>query len=88
MPVDEENRVTKITEASLKRMPSPMAKRLRPALRPELEEEFLDWVEDLRYKPHLSSPILRQMLFEAFVGGWGAKIRQLKKRKKERDEGS
>jgi len=85
MPVSEDNKkITSITEASLERMPRPMAKRLRPALRPELEGEFLECIEDLGYGPHLASPMLRQMLFELFVGGWGAKTRQLKKRKAQR----
>jgi hypothetical protein len=85
MPVDENNKVTKVTEASLARMPRPMAKRLRPALRPEVEDEFLECIEDLGYKAHLASPMLRQMLFELFVGGWGAKTRQLKRRKAEKE---
>ena len=81
MPVDENYKVTKITEASLGRMPKPMARRLKPGLRPELEPEFLECIEDLGYGVHLASPMQRQMLFELFVGGWGAKTRQLKRRK-------
>lgn len=85
MPVDENNKVTKITEESIGRMPRPMAKRLRPGLRPEIEDEFLECVEDLGYKAHLASPMQRQMMFEFFIGGWGAKTRQLKRRKAERE---
>lgn len=77
----EENEITKITEAMLEGMSRKSARRLRPALNPSLETEFLECVGDMGYETHLSSPMLRQMLFELFVGGWGAKTRQLKRRR-------
>jgi len=81
MPVDESYKVTKITEGSLDRMSRPAAKRLRPGLRPEVEAEFLECMGDMGYEAHLASPMMRQMLFELFVGGWGAKTRQLKRKR-------
>lgn len=81
MSVDDAGKITPITESALERMPSRIARRLRPALRPELEAEFLECIGDMGYEEQLASPMLRQMLFELFVGGWGAKVRQLKRRK-------
>jgi hypothetical protein len=78
---ESRNKVTKITEGSLDRMPRSAAKRLRPGLRPEVEVEFLECMGDMGYEAHLASPMMGQMLFELFVGGWGAKTRQLKRRK-------
>lgn len=82
---DESNTPIPITEAALERMPRPMSKRLRAGLRPEIEAEFLECIDDFGYKEQLASPMLRQILFELFIGGWGAKIRQLKRRKTERE---
>ena len=77
-------KITPITEGALEKMPRKMSKRLRPALHPELEEEFYEFVKDMKYEAWLASPLVAQILFEMFIGGWGAKIRQLKKRKAQR----
>lgn len=68
-----------ITEESLRRMPKKMARRLRPALRPIILKEFEEWVDDMGYQAHMSSPMLRQFLYESFIGGWGARVRQMKR---------
>ena len=70
-----------ITEKSLARMPKAMAKRLKLGLRPEMVPEFEEWVGDMGYASLVASPMMRQFLFEAFIGGWGAKVRQLKRKK-------
>lgn len=82
MPATENGKIITITEDALRRMPKPMAKRLKPALRETMIPEFEEWIEDMGYKSFTASPMLRQLLFEAFVGGWGAKVRQLKRKKK------
>ncbi len=82
MPADETGKVIPITQAALDRMPSQLRKRLKLALRPELPPEFDEWVRDMGYESHVASPMLRQLLFEAFVGGWGAKVRQVKRGRK------
>ena len=82
MPASEDGKVILITEAALERMPKPMAKRLKLGMREEMPPEFDEWVEDMGYEAFAASPMLRQLLFEAFVGGWGAKVRQLKRKKK------
>ncbi len=81
MPVDEDYKVIQITEATIDGMPAKMGRRLKPGLRPEVEDEFLEFMGDMGYEAHMASPILRQMMFESFIGGWGAKVRQLKRRK-------
>lgn len=81
MPATETGKVIPITEAALDRMPKPMAKRLKLGLREEMPPEFDEWIEDMGYESFKASPMLRQLLFEAFVGGWGAKVRQLKRKK-------
>ncbi len=87
MPVSEEYKLIPITENGIRDMPKPMARRMRVALtQPEVEGEFFEFVKDMGYEPHMASAVLRQMLFEAFIGGWGAKTRQIKRRKKERAE--
>jgi len=83
MPTTEDGNVIPITEAALERMPRQISKRLKLGLRPELPPEFDEWVEDMGYQSFKASPMLRQLLFEAFVGGWGAKVRQLKRKKKD-----
>ena len=45
------------------------------------EEEFYEFIEDMGYGAWLASPMVSQLLFETFIGGWGSKTRQLKKRK-------
>lgn len=85
MPTDEAGKVIPITEASLARMPKRMARRLRVGLRPEVCPEFDEWVEDMGYRAMASSPMVRQLMYEAFVGGWGAKIRQLKQKRRTQD---
>ena len=83
MPTNKHGEVIPITRATLDRMPKRLAKRLKLGLRPELPPEFEEWVVDMGYEAHVASPMLRQLLFEAFVGGWGAKVRQLKRKKKQ-----
>lgn len=77
-------KITPITEEALEKMPRKMSKRPKPALHPELEEEFYEFVEDMGYETWLASPMVAQLLFETFIGGWGSKTRQLKKRKARR----
>lgn len=84
MPAEETGKVIPITEAALERMPKRMAQRLRVGLRPEMCPEFDEWVQDMGYRSMTASPMVRQLLFEAFIGGWGAKIRQLKQKKRAR----
>lgn len=74
-------KITPITEEALEEMPRKMSKRLRPALQPGVEEEFYEFIEDMGYGAWLASPMVSQLLFETFIGGWGSKTRQLKKRK-------
>ena len=69
-----------ITAKSLARMPKPMAKRLKLGLRAEMVPEFEEWIVDMGYSSLVASPMMRQFLFEAFIGGWGAKVRQLKRK--------
>lgn len=68
-----------ITEDALERMPKRMARRLRPGLRPVILDEFEEWICDMGYQAHTASPMLRQFLYEAFIGGWGARVRQMKR---------
>ena len=85
MPATETGKVIPITEASLARMPKAMAKRLKLGMREEVPPEFDEWVKDMGYHSFSASPMLRQIMFEAFIGGWGAKVRQLKRKKKGAD---
>ena len=71
-----------ITEEALAKMPKAMARRLRIGMRPEMLPEFQEWAEDMGYTALLVSDHLQQLLFEAFIGGWGAKFRQLKRKQK------
>lgn len=82
MPADENGTVIPITQESLERMPKRIAKRLKPGVHPVLQEEFHEWVQDMGYTAHVESPMVRQLLFEAFVGGWGSKTRQIKRKKR------
>lgn len=79
MPIEEKSSVIPITESSLQKMPKRMAKRLKLGLRPELYHEFDEWIADMGYESFKASPMLRQLLFESFIGGWGAKVRQNKR---------
>lgn len=83
MPAKETGKVIPITEATLERMPKRMARRLKLGLRPEVSPEFEEWIADMDYGAFVESPMIRQLLFEAFIGGWGAKVRQLKRKKRE-----
>lgn len=80
MPTTDSGQVIAITEETLARAPKRIAKRLKLGLRPGMEKEFREWVDDMGYVSHIESPMVRQMLFEAFIGGWGAKVRSLKKK--------
>ena len=78
-------KITPITEEALEKMPRKMSKRLKPALHPGVEEEFYEFIEDMGYESWLASSMVAQLLFETFIGGWGSKTRQLKKRKAQRN---
>jgi len=82
MPVRENGDVFPITDETLERMPKKAARRLKVGRRPELQKEFREWVSDMGYEAQCASPMVRQLLFESFIGGWGAKIRQLKRKEK------
>lgn len=69
-----------ITAAALKKMPKRMARRLRPGMRSQVAEEFDGWLEDMGYQQHMASPLLRQFMYESFIGGWGAKTREYRKK--------
>ena len=69
-----------ITKESLKKMPRAAAKRMKIAAKNDLTIEFEEWTTDMGYVSMIASPILRQLLFEAFIGGWSAKIRQIKRK--------
>ena len=56
--------------------------RMKPSARKDLRLEFEEWVADMRYDA--LTPAFRMYLFEAFVGGWGAKVRGIKRQKKAR----
>ena len=69
-------------------MPKPGSKemfdrRMRPAKKKVVQREFEEFVRDLRYESLLGSPAMKAYLFEFFVGGWGAKTRQIKRKKKQ-----
>jgi len=56
--------------------------RMKPGSRQDVKDEFEEWVRDMSYEALLGSPATKAYLFEAFVGGWGSKIRQLKRKRK------
>lgn len=87
MKTTEDRDVIPITEAALKRMPKRMAMRLKLGMREQMPPEFDEWIEDMGYEAYKASPMLRQLLFEAFTGGWGAKVRQLKRKKRATQRG-
>lgn len=55
---------------------------MRPAKSQRVSKEFDAWIHDLAYDSLLESPDMKAFLFEAFVGGWGAKTRAIKRREK------
>ncbi len=57
-------------------------RRMRPAGKQAVRREFDEWVRDMAYESLLGSPAMKAYLFEAFVGGWGAKTRAVKKKAK------
>jgi len=83
MPVKENGDVILVTKDALLRMPKPMARRLKLGTRKKMISEFDEWIKDMGYQPFRASPMVRQLLYEAFVGGWGAKIRQIKRNESE-----
>lgn len=54
--------------------------RMKSGSRKDLQLEFEEWIADLRYEA--LTPAFKAYLFEAFVGGWGAKVRRLKRRRR------
>lgn len=56
--------------------------RMKPGKRQDVQDEFAEWVSDLKYEALLGSPAIKAYLFEAFVGGWGAKTRQVKRKRR------
>jgi len=59
-------------------------RRMRPAKRAAVQKEFEEWVRDMAYQSLMGSPAMKAYLFEAFVGGWGAKTRAVKRKAKKR----
>ena len=60
-------------------------RRMRPARNEHVQREFEDWISDMTYESLLGSPAMKAYLFEAFVGGWGAKTRAVKRKEKRRE---
>lgn len=56
--------------------------RMKSGKSEEVQREFEEWVSDMRYEA--LTPAMRAYLWETFVGGWGAKVRQMKRRRKKR----
>ena len=69
--------VVDIREVAAKR-----AKKEEPR-RSEYPPEFEEWIDDMGYERLRKSPAVYDMMFDAFAGGWGAKIKQLKKKKRD-----
>lgn len=57
-------------------------RRMRPAKNVVVQKEFEEWIRDLAYEALLASPSMKAYLFEAFVGGWGAKARAVKRKER------
>ena len=57
-------------------------RRMRPAKKAVVQKEFEEWAKDMAYEALLGSPAMKAYLFEAFVGGWGAKTRAVKRKEK------
>lgn len=60
--------------------------RMKPGDREEVQAEFDEWINDLKYEALLASPAMKAYLFEAFVGGWGSRVRYAKQKRKERNK--
>jgi hypothetical protein len=56
-------------------------RRMRPGKKKLVKREFKQWITDMGYESALGSPMMKAYLFEAFVGGWGAKVRAIKRKK-------
>ena len=63
-------------------------RRMKPGLREDLQREFPEWVKDMDYESLLASEMLKAWMWEAFVGGWGAKTRAMKRKKKRNENGT
>lgn len=57
-------------------------RRMRPAKKAVVKKEFEEWISDMTYESLLGSPAMKAYLFEAFVGGWGAKTRIIKRKER------
>jgi hypothetical protein len=57
-------------------------RRMRPAKKAVVQKEFEGWISDMAYEALLGSRAMKAYLFEAFVGGWGAKARAVKRRER------
>lgn len=57
-------------------------RRMRPARNKLVQGEFDEWIRDMAYESLLGSPAMKTYLFEAFVGGWGAKTRMVKRKER------
>lgn len=53
---------------------------MKPGRHAVVQAEFEEWMRDMNYEALSQNPATRAYLFEAFVGGWGAKNRLIKKR--------
>ena len=59
--------------------------RMKPGRKQEVKDEFEEWVKDMSYEALMGSPATKTYLFEAFVGGWGSKTRQVKRKRRQRE---
>lgn len=57
-------------------------RRMRSAKNKRVKKEFREWIVDMGYESLLGSPTMKACMFEAFVGGWGAKLREVKRNAK------
>lgn len=73
-------------KAQWAKMPAKVARRLKPIRSERVAKEFLAWVKDMGYEPHLESTMLRGFMFEAFAAGWGARARLKSKSSAEPDK--
>lgn len=63
-------------------------RRMRPSKNKRVRREFQEWIRDMGYESLLGSPAMKAYLFEAFVGGWGAKTRAVKRKENNENQGS
>lgn len=56
--------------------------RMKSGKNEEVQREFEEWISDMRYKA--LTPAMRAYLWEAFVGGWGARVRKAKRNRKKK----